>query len=146
MDLRAVLTNAKASAAAAVAPLLTDTAVITRDIEGTGDDVFDENTGQYTTPDGDTTSVYEGPALVTAMSGTDTDPDGAGGVAWYPQRYRARIDAATDAVRIGDRFRVTDSDDPHLAGREFLVVDVLDAGHQITQRLTLEARDRGPRR
>lgn len=120
--------------------ILTDTVTITR---ASGVPTTDRNTLAVTTP---TTTVYTGPALVTAESGDEGSGDEQPGRRVRTVTdYRARLPITAEGLAVGDTVTVDTSDDPDLDGAEFHITAVLAQSYHSTRRLRLERITEGAR-
>lgn len=135
------------AAARATAEAVFDAAcTITRDVEGTTDDVRDEANLTSTPPAADSTTVYSGPCLLRPPTATTAaQAHRQGGAQIATEDLRARV-PATVTSRPGDILTVTASpNDPSLAGRSFDVTRVIAGSYAVTRMLLLADRARGPR-
>jgi hypothetical protein len=143
---------------AAVETEMVDVCAITRDTEGEEDDVFDRDTGQYTPPVGDVTTVYDedslgaagralnGMCLVTPET-TQPQPGDAGGDPVSSTRYRALLPWDAPLPAVGDTFTLTGSlRDEHLVGQDFTVDEVEVSTVLTDRRLRLTKVDRAVHR
>ncbi|HEX9991350.1 MAG TPA: DUF6093 family protein [Acidimicrobiales bacterium] len=126
-----------------------DACTITRDREGVGDDVRNEETGALEPPAPDTTTVYTGPCLFVAASRTRQSRDEEqGGAAVYPVEYDCRIPLSAPVVERGDVVTVTavgPDGDESLIDRPLVVVGVERVSKTVARRLSLYEAERGPR-
>ena len=123
---------------------MTDRCVITRDVEGTADDVFDEETGNLTPPVNDASTIYDGVALFTRL---DNLAQGVvlGSVDEARDRYQVSIPFTATAVPLGSVVIATATHDPRLLAKRFVVKSVAVGTHVARQRMTVELATPGPR-
>jgi len=116
---------------------MTDRVRVDRDVEGTGDDITDPETGNVTVPLSDSSRVYEGPAMVTerAMIGQVVVQ---GSVDETRQRYQVSIPFESPPILIGDLVTVLAAADPHLVAKPLRVTQVAYGTHVARRRLTCE--------
>lgn len=99
-----------------------DTCVITRDSSGTGDDVFNQETGLYTPPPGDEATVYSGPCLLTVQGNVGREGNRGGGTMQIVG-YKLQIPIAGPELEVGDWVELTSSRrDSASVGRKFQVM------------------------
>ena len=118
---------------------MADTCTITRDPQGTDDDVLDPATLVLTPPGGDGATVYDGKCLVR-IPRAPIAPDLAGRQDLGIVHIHARIPAAAPAPRRGDVFTLTavgPEGDASLVGREMWVEAVTAASFLVTRQLVL---------
>ena len=128
-----------------VASLFDATCTITRDPQGTTDDVFDENTGQLTPPTGDTSTVYSGPTMIRP-GGYAAQLRSEGDQIIESDTYRARLPVDAPLVAPGDIYTVDScTSDPELVDQTFTVLAVTGGSLSVSRILTLQRRSRGPR-
>jgi D-alanyl-D-alanine carboxypeptidase len=115
---------------------MVDACVITR---AGGDEVFDPNTGDYTTPPGST--VYSGKCEVQVSDGLNAREAEAGGTELTVTRVTVKlpVNAVTGQVRDGDTVRLTSStNDPALVDQVFRVVGLHAKTYASARRLHVE--------
>lgn len=109
-----------ATARALVAKHLTDTCIISRDVEGVHDNVLDLATGQLVAPAGDTAQVYSGPCMVTP-TGIGQTVEGARVV--ERRGYRIRLPWDAPVFHRGDLVTIDAAADPELVGAQLVLID-----------------------
>lgn len=113
--------------------LFRDECVITR---ASGDPVFDEDTGEYTTPD--PTEVYEGPCSLRPAGGLVGTDVTAGERELRLSDYVLKLPADTPVLN-NDTVELTRSQyDADLVGRTYRITDVLRDGWQIARKCVVE--------
>lgn len=105
---------------------MNDECIITRDPEGTGDDVWDEATGTYVKPPGDRQTLYDGVCSVYPMSPIAQEEE-RGGEEIAATKYWVGIPMSAEVTtRPEDQVQITAVDpeqgDPELVG-QVLIVD-----------------------
>lgn len=134
MSLLPDLTSARTAAEA----ILTDRCRITRDAEGTSDDVLDRTTNKLAPPSPDTTTVYEGPCLISSAILRETESV-EGGRPVYRRRRRARVPMSAPLARAEDRLEVLSSEsDPAMVGKRYKVIDAGVNSIGVTRVLIIE--------
>jgi hypothetical protein len=124
-------------ARAQVAQLATDTCRIDRDA-GTADDTFDPSTGTWTSTS--PTVPYEGPCWVRdAMSNAADRRVDTGAVEATLQQWIVKVPDLSADVAVGDLVTITDSQDPRLIGRRFVVRDIGGGTYKVARTLTCDA-------
>ena len=115
---------------------LPDYCTITRDPQHTANDSINWTTGDLTasTP----TMVYSRRCSVNEAREPTTSTE-QGGMESYRQRYRVRLPAGLQAIRVGDIFTVTSSyGDPSLATTAWRVERVAQSSKRVLTRLRIE--------
>lgn len=121
------------AARAAAESLMLDTCTITR---GAGEPVWNDETGTYTTPAGET--LYQGPCKVQTYQAFESTPE-AGEQRLTIQRYYVHVPVGAVKYQQGDRILVTASPyNPALAGSEFVVQGAHDKSLQTAHRLLVD--------
>jgi hypothetical protein len=118
---------------------------ITLDADGHASDTLDPDTLQLVPPDGDTETIYTGPALMSPGS-TRVEPGVVAGAGSYPDTYEVKLPHTAPKIPIGANLHVDHSLDPELDGRDLTVDGPVGTGRAITRRFTAHANVRGPRR
>lgn len=112
VDLTAMQTRA--------ARLLTDECLVTRDVDGTDDDVLDPATGLLVKAG--PTEVYRGPCLIVRPGRVQSPPEREAGVDVYRLRHRLRLPHDAPPLEPRDQVKVTACrNDPAMVDRTFRV-------------------------
>lgn len=110
------------------------TVTIVADPEAFGDDTFDTDTGTWTRPPSDATTVYAGPGLVRDESSSEVDD---AGTRVTESRWVGKIPLSADGVLEGNVLRVETSRDPECVGRKFRVTEVHGGTFKMLKKLSL---------
>lgn len=119
---------------------MTDECIIGRDIEGTLDDVIDENTGEIVPPVNDENVMYSGVCLITP-AGIGQNEGAQGQPVELPglRTYRGFVPLEVMNIEVHDVLLVTTSmRDEDLVGRKFIVRGIKASTFAIFRELTLE--------
>lgn len=116
--------------------LMQDECEITRDVEGTGDDIWNPATGTYTPPPVDTEVIYAGPCLVSNRGGgADVEQ---GGQYLRESPYMITLPLDTPTLIKKDRVILTaSSQDPDLVDKEFSIDEPLYSSFAVTRRASM---------
>jgi uncharacterized protein DUF6093 len=110
-----------AAAALVEANVMVDQCRVTRDVQGTGDDVFDEESMTLSPPSNDTTTIYTGKCSILPMNLQSADAVSAG-IDEVTSTYRIGLPLLAPVVLRGDTVTCTVSTrDAQLVGRKFRV-------------------------
>ena len=125
-----------ASAKRAIEKLMDDRCVIRFDVEGAGDDTFDEDTLLEAPPAFDSLYVYQGRCMVRTQGATETNL--AGRV--VPSRsYHVKIPVDAPVIPRGAVVTITAARrDPQLVGQRFTVQDAKTSTFAVSRELTCE--------
>lgn len=116
--------------------LMLDECVITRDIEGTGDDIWDPDTGTYVPPPADIESVYSGPCMISNHGGGADQEQGGQYLRESPYMVTLPLDAPQLIKK--DKLVVTLSHrDPDLLGKEFSIDEPLYSTYAVSRRASM---------
>jgi hypothetical protein len=118
---------------------MVDQCTITRDSEGTQDDVLDQSTGQLVRPVGEPTTVYSGKCLIYPKAFRVGEVE-EGDVDVTTKPYAGAVPIGAPLPNYGDTFTVTASRDPQMFGRVFRVINVLSDTFAVTHELELQDR------
>lgn len=114
-----------------------DECIITRDTEGTGDDVWSSATGTYAPPPNDTTTIYSGKCIVS-NSGSGSTAE-YGGEYFVETTYWLTVPLEADELRSEDIVTVTASlRDPELIDKIFLIKEPLFTTFAVSRRVRME--------
>lgn len=111
----------------------TATCTVTRR-PGSGDPVFDPNTGTYTDPPPDL--VYAGDCLFIPSGGDRVQEFGEGPV--VTRVHTVEIAVLTVAFKVGDTVTIDTAQDPQAVGIELIVLDVPKSELATVRRLVAE--------
>lgn len=112
---------------------MTDEVLIVEDREGTTDDVFDRETGQYVTNDPDEAVVYSGKAVIMELNVFPSQTTEGGGTTLTVD-YELQIPLETPKLSLYSRITVVKCDrTPHLVGTQFRVRSLQDNSFSISQ-------------
>lgn len=120
-----------ASMRATVDSTLTDACTIA----GQSEPAFDPDTGTYTDTPGD--SVYSGPCRLGPTEGSDRVVE-VGGEPVSLRTYKLRLPWGTEDIAVDQIVTFTTSNDPHLVGRRFRVIDVRGLTDVLSRSTTVE--------
>lgn len=112
---------------------------ITRDEQGSGDDVLDRATFKLTPPSPDTTTVYEGPCMLGVEVREREEAEGGGDT--YRRRWRIRIPVSADLPLHNDVATMTEvheQGDQSMVDREFKVITASGGTFAVTRKVTVE--------
>lgn len=129
-----------ARATSKIESLMQDTCQIVRDAEGVGDDVWDEETGQFIAPTNDTITVYSGPCFVrpTGIGSTESAEMTATSNPGY-RTLAGYIPKNITGVAENDWMVITSSlRDPLLVGRRLRVIGIRHMTFAVARILDLE--------
>jgi hypothetical protein len=120
---------------------MVDEIIITRDPEGSKDDVFNPVTGQYVSHAGDINQIYHGPGLVIQPSVFPSQAVEAGATTLNLD-FELHIPLHSTKVLPDDRIVVLRCmRDPHLVGQEFWVRAPGSSTFSVTQQLRIYRKD-----
>jgi hypothetical protein len=112
---------------------MVDEIVITRDPEGTEDNIFNRETGEYDNPPGDNAVWYRGKAIVVQLNVFPSQAEDAGGTTLSTD-YEVHVPLETPRITLYDRILVTKCmRTPHLVGTEFRMRSNQDNTFSVSQ-------------
>lgn len=110
-----------------------DEIILTRDEEGTEDDIFDPETGQYIKPGGDDQIWYEGKALLMTLNVFPSQREEGGGTSLSID-FQLHIPKNTPAMTLYDHLTVISCvRTPHLVGKLFRIRSLEDNTFSVSQ-------------
>lgn len=125
----------------ALEKLMDDTCRVTRDPSGTSDDAFNQDTGVYTPPPNDVSTVYEGKCLLSVQGNVGRDANRGGGT-FQVVGYKLQIPVSAPALRVGDWVELLSSRrDPTSVGKRFQVGRPQYATLTMTRAATMTAEE-----
>jgi hypothetical protein len=110
------------------------TCQVDRDAEGASDDVLDEETGAIVPPVGDDGRVWEGPLLVTVLSGSDEEAALTAGMDREDAAYVLKFPVDTPEFFRGDKVTLLTSADPTLVGERLVITRVIRKTIQVSRK------------
>lgn len=123
--------------------LMADACTITRDVEGTGDDIWNPATGTYTPPPADIQVIYSGPCMISNRGGGGDTEQGGQYLRESPYMISLPLDAPILIKK--DKVLVTTSHrDPDLLNQEFSVDEPLYSTYAVSRRASMHLIIRTP--
>ena len=116
--------------------LMLDECEITRDVEGTGDDVWNPATGTYTPPPSDLEFIYSGPCMISSRGGGADQEQGGQYLRESPYMITLPLDAPELIKK--DKVLVTLAHrDPDLFDQEFSIDEPLYSTYAVSRRASM---------